>query len=181
MWFLWQWASLVAQMVKHLPAMWKTRVPWMEQPGGLWSMGLQSRTRLSDFTFTFFPLAIMFQDERHPKRERKGQRERNRLENDLGCPSQQNSQPIARILCLLYSIHTHSPRPSGSCPGLVTFLLSSQTPFLSRSCPPWTLTPQLCTKMLNKWGCISTLGPYVSLQLKEPSPQENDELDGAFL
>ena len=57
------WASLVAQMVKHLPAMWETQVrslgqedplemematyssilawkiPWMEVPGGLQSMG----------------------------------------------------------------------------------------------------------------------------------------------
>ena len=67
----------VAQRVKHLPAVretwvqslggedslekemathssilaWKT--PWMEKPGGLQSMESQSRTRLSDFTFTF--------------------------------------------------------------------------------------------------------------------------------
>ena len=32
------------------------RIPWTEEPGGLQSMGLQSQTRLSDFTFTFhFP------------------------------------------------------------------------------------------------------------------------------
>ena len=30
---------------------WKT--PWMEEPGGLQSMGSLSRTRLSNFTFTF--------------------------------------------------------------------------------------------------------------------------------
>ena len=59
------WASLVAQTVKHLPAMWETRVrslgredplekdmaihssilawkiPWMEEPGRLQSMGSQ--------------------------------------------------------------------------------------------------------------------------------------------
>ena len=29
------------------------KIPWMEEPGGLQSMGLQSLTRLSDFTFTF--------------------------------------------------------------------------------------------------------------------------------
>ena len=29
------------------------RIPWREEPGGLQSMGLQSQTRLSDFTFTF--------------------------------------------------------------------------------------------------------------------------------
>ena len=58
------WASLVAQTVKCLPAMWETwvcslgredplekemathsstlawRIPWMEEPGGLQSMGL---------------------------------------------------------------------------------------------------------------------------------------------
>ena len=29
------------------------KIPWMEEPSGLQSMGSQSRTRLSDFTFTF--------------------------------------------------------------------------------------------------------------------------------
>ena len=29
------------------------KIPWMEEPGKLQSMGSQSRTRLSDFTFTF--------------------------------------------------------------------------------------------------------------------------------
>ena len=70
-------ASLVAQTVKRLPAMRETRVqflgredplekemathssilawkiPWTEEPGRLQSMGSQSRTQLSDFTFTF--------------------------------------------------------------------------------------------------------------------------------
>ena len=32
------------------------KIPWAEEPGGLQSVGLQSRTQLSDFTFTFhFP------------------------------------------------------------------------------------------------------------------------------
>ena len=68
------WASLVAQMVKDLPAMWETWVqslgwvgkipwrmawqpssvfwpgesPWTQEPGGLQSMRPQSWTRLSD-------------------------------------------------------------------------------------------------------------------------------------
>ena len=70
-------ASLVAQTIKCLPAMWETRVrflgredplekemaihsstlawkiPWTEEPDRLQSMGSQGRTRLSDFTFTF--------------------------------------------------------------------------------------------------------------------------------
>ena len=29
------------------------KIPWMEKPGRLQSMGSQSRTRLSDVTFTF--------------------------------------------------------------------------------------------------------------------------------
>ena len=33
------------------PLAWK--IPWTEEPGGLQSRGLLSRTRLSDFTFTF--------------------------------------------------------------------------------------------------------------------------------
>ena len=69
------WASLVAQMVKYLPAMWETwvqspgqedplekemvthsstlawKMPWMEEPDGLQSMGWQSRTQLSNLTF----------------------------------------------------------------------------------------------------------------------------------
>ena len=64
-------------MVKHLPEMQETRlqplggedplekemathsstlawkIPWTEESGRLKSMGLQSQTRLSDFTFTF--------------------------------------------------------------------------------------------------------------------------------
>ena len=66
--FQYFWASLVAQTVKKLPAMWETwvqslgwgdpleegmathssilawRIPWTEEPGGLQSMGLQSQT-----------------------------------------------------------------------------------------------------------------------------------------
>ena len=75
-------SSLVAQKVKRLPAMWETQVqslgwedpqekemaihsgtlawkiPWTEKPGRLWSMGLQSWTRVSNFIFTF-PLIWM--------------------------------------------------------------------------------------------------------------------------
>ena len=29
------------------------KIPWMEEPGGLQSMGSLSQTQLSDFTFTF--------------------------------------------------------------------------------------------------------------------------------
>ena len=65
-------------MVKRLPTMWETQVqslgwedllekemathssilawkiPWMEKPGRLQSMGSQSQIRLSDFTFTIY-------------------------------------------------------------------------------------------------------------------------------
>ena len=75
-WFLQYWASRVAQRLKYLPVIWETwvwslgrkdplekemtthssilawRIPWAEEPGGLQSTGSQSRTRLSDFTFT---------------------------------------------------------------------------------------------------------------------------------
>ena len=71
------WTSLVAQLVKRLSTMreaqvralgWEDplekemaihsstiawKIPWTEEPGRLQSMGLQGRTRLSDFTFTF--------------------------------------------------------------------------------------------------------------------------------
>ena len=40
------------EMASHSSTLaWK--IPWMEEPGRLQSMGLQSQTRLSDFTFTF--------------------------------------------------------------------------------------------------------------------------------
>ena len=40
------------EMASHSSTLaWK--IPWTEEPGRLQSMGLQSRTRLSDFTFTF--------------------------------------------------------------------------------------------------------------------------------
>ena len=39
-------------MAPHFSTLaWK--IPWTEEPGGLQSMGSQSQTRLSDFTFTF--------------------------------------------------------------------------------------------------------------------------------
>ena len=39
-------------MVPHSSTLaWK--IPWMEEPGGLQSMGSRSQTRLSDLTFTF--------------------------------------------------------------------------------------------------------------------------------
>ena len=72
--------NLVAQTVKSPPAMWETRVqslgcedllekemathssmlawkiPGLEEPGGLQSIGLQSQTQLSDFTSLNQPL-----------------------------------------------------------------------------------------------------------------------------
>ena len=83
-------ASLVAQMVKHLPTMWETwvqslgqedplekemathsstlawKIPWMEKPGKLQSMGLQSRTRLSDFAFFLSFLSLVAQMVKKP-------------------------------------------------------------------------------------------------------------------
>ena len=67
------WVSLVAQRLKHLPAVRETqvrflekdpleketathssilawRIPWTEEPGGLQSTGSHSRTRLRDLT-----------------------------------------------------------------------------------------------------------------------------------
>ena len=39
-------------MAPHFSTLaWK--IPWAEEPGGLQSMGSQSRTRLSDFSFNF--------------------------------------------------------------------------------------------------------------------------------
>ena len=36
------------------------KIPWMEEPGGLQSLGsLKSQTRLSDFTFTFHFHALL--------------------------------------------------------------------------------------------------------------------------
>ena len=34
------------------------KIPWTEEPDGLQSMGSKSRTRLSDFTFTFHSHAL---------------------------------------------------------------------------------------------------------------------------
>ena len=70
------WASLVAQMVKNLPAMWETqvrslgwedplekemvthssilawRIPWTEEPGGLQSMGYKESDVTGRLTYT---------------------------------------------------------------------------------------------------------------------------------
>ena len=46
------WAWTEKSMAPHSSTLaWK--IPWMEEPGRLQSMGSRSRTRLSDFTFTF--------------------------------------------------------------------------------------------------------------------------------
>ena len=42
------------------------KIPWMEQPGRLQSMGSQSQTRLSDFTFTFHFHALEKEMATHP-------------------------------------------------------------------------------------------------------------------
>ena len=73
----------MAQTVKHLPTMWETQVqflgredllekemathssavawkiPWMEEPGRLQSVELQSLTGLSNFTFTCFQTSLL--------------------------------------------------------------------------------------------------------------------------
>ena len=36
------------------------KIPWMEEPGGLQSMGSQSQTRLSDFMFRTSELGLPF-------------------------------------------------------------------------------------------------------------------------
>ena len=44
-------------MASHLSTLaWK--IPWMEEPGGLQTMGSLSQKRLSDFTFTFHFYAL---------------------------------------------------------------------------------------------------------------------------
>ena len=75
----------MAQMVKHQPAMWETRVqslgqedplekemvthssilawkiPWMEEPGRLQSMGSQKSDMTEQFHFTHFSHFILYQ------------------------------------------------------------------------------------------------------------------------
>ena len=46
------WTSSEKAMAAHSSTLaWK--IPWMEEPGRLQSMGSQSQTQLSDLTFTF--------------------------------------------------------------------------------------------------------------------------------
>ena len=51
--FLGQEYLLEKEMATHSRTL-AWRIPWTEEPGRLQSMGLQCRTRLSDFTFTYF-------------------------------------------------------------------------------------------------------------------------------
>ena len=44
-------------------------IPWTEDPGGLQPMGLQSRTRLRDFTFTFLDMTPKAQANKEKKRQ----------------------------------------------------------------------------------------------------------------
>ena len=43
------------------------KIPWREEPGRLQSMGSQSRTRLSDFTFTFLSRSPSWQTDSLPQ------------------------------------------------------------------------------------------------------------------
>ena len=43
---------LEKEMATHSSTL-SQRIPWMKELGRLWSMRLQSRTQLRDFTFTF--------------------------------------------------------------------------------------------------------------------------------
>ena len=47
--FTFHFHALEKEMAAHSSVL-AWRIPWMEEPGGLQSMGLQSQTRLSDFT-----------------------------------------------------------------------------------------------------------------------------------
>ena len=47
--FTFYFHALEKEMATHSSVL-AWRIPWMEKPGKLQSMGLQSRTRLSDFT-----------------------------------------------------------------------------------------------------------------------------------
>ena len=42
------------------------KIPWMEEPGGLQSMGSLSQTQLNDFTFTFHFHALKKEMATHP-------------------------------------------------------------------------------------------------------------------
>ena len=84
------WTSLVVQTVKHLFTMQETwvqslgqedplekemaihssniawKIPWTEAPGRLQSMGSQSQTRLSDFTFMHVLRGMIYFKQSHP-------------------------------------------------------------------------------------------------------------------
>ena len=47
------WEDLLEKEMATHSSILAWRIPWTEEPGGLQSMGSQSQTPLSDFTFTF--------------------------------------------------------------------------------------------------------------------------------
>ena len=47
------WDDLLEKEMATYSSSLAWKIPWMEEPGRLQSMGSQSGTRLSDFTFTF--------------------------------------------------------------------------------------------------------------------------------
>ena len=55
---------LQKEMATHSTILaWK--IPWMEEPGRLQSMGLQSQTRLRDFTFNYLNMNFLKIEEVH--------------------------------------------------------------------------------------------------------------------
>ena len=82
------------------------RVPWTEEPGGLQSMALQSRTQLSDFIFTFMhwrrkwqPTPVFLPGESQGRRSLVGCRLWGRPESDTTEATQQQQQQLC-ILCV---------------------------------------------------------------------------------
>ena len=68
------------------------KIPWTEEPDRLQSMGSQSRTRLSDFTFTFYfhalekewqPTPVFLPGESHGQRSLIGYSPRGCEESDM--------------------------------------------------------------------------------------------------
>ena len=66
-WFLGQKDPLEKEMATHSSSL-AYQIAWMEEPGGLQSMGLQSRTRLSAFTHFTHTTAMQRYTARWPSR-----------------------------------------------------------------------------------------------------------------
>ena len=130
------WDSLVAQTIRSLPAMRETwarslgqkdplekemaihssilawRIPWMEEPGGLQSMGSQSRTRLSN-VFIFYVHTYVSKIQQQQMKNNRCWQEYGKTKTPISCQWECKAvQFLWKTVVILENLNTELPYDS---------------------------------------------------------------------